>query len=203
MGSSGSVTQWMQRLGDADPRVREEAARQIWERYVAQLLKLARDRLSATVGQREDEHDVLQSVFKSFFLDQRDGKYPLHSRNEVARLLISMTLCKVVNKSHRHRAQCRDVRRERAGGAGTSDESFGPPSLLEHMATSEPTPAQAALWNEEFARRLALLPADLRQLVLWKMEGRTNGQIAAACSRTERTVELKLQRIRQKWQAAS
>jgi DNA-binding NarL/FixJ family response regulator len=43
---------------------------------------------------------------------------------------------------------------------------------------------------------LEKLDDRLQQIFIWKLEGRTNAEIARMISRTERTVELKLQIIR-------
>jgi hypothetical protein len=40
------------------------------------------------------------------------------------------------------------------------------------------------------------LPEDLRQIVVWKLEGFTNAEISSMISKTVRSVELKLQLIR-------
>jgi DNA-directed RNA polymerase specialized sigma24 family protein len=73
------------------------------------------------------------------------------------------------------------------------------------MEQSEPTPSEAVVLTEELEKRLAVLPEDLRRIALWKLEGFTNEEIAGAdklnCS--ERTVERKLNLIRQKWEQES
>jgi hypothetical protein len=73
--------------------------------------------------------------------------------------------------------------------------------LLEQALQGGPTPEEAAAVAEETERRLAQLPADLRRIALWKLEGYTNAEIAARpemrCA--ERTVERKLRLIRETW----
>jgi DNA-directed RNA polymerase specialized sigma24 family protein len=50
--------------------------------------------------------------------------------------------------------------------------------------------------QDEFNRRLASLPADLRKVFMLRLDGYTNVQIAAEIGRTVRSVELKMQLIR-------
>jgi hypothetical protein len=75
MGAQGSVTRLIIDLRSDDPRVREVAARLVWGRYFQELLSLARNNLSARISSREDEEDVLQSMYKSFCLRQRRGDF--------------------------------------------------------------------------------------------------------------------------------
>ena len=55
--------------------------------------------------------------------------------------------------------------------------------------------------TEELERRLNILPAPLRQIALWKLEGFTNEEIAKEklLNRTERASKRKLALIREKW----
>ncbi len=54
--------------------------------------------------------------------------------------------------------------------------------------------------EEEGQRLLAALEDDkLTQVALWKLEGFTNDEIAGKLGLTTRSVERKLQRIREKW----
>jgi len=53
---------------------------------------------------------------------------------------------------------------------------------------------------EEHSRLLSVLKDEtLRRVVLWKMEGFTNEEIAQELGVTCRSVERKLQRIRTRW----
>ena len=75
---------------------------------------LCRRHLDSRILRREDEHDILQSMFASFCHGQSMGKTPPCSRHELWKLLVRITMCKVVNTAHRHTAICRDVRKERS-----------------------------------------------------------------------------------------
>ena len=195
MGDIGSVTRWGEELQSPDAAVRAEAARQIWEFYADRLFTLVRHNLDARIRRREDEADILQSMYKSFCL-RRPEAAALPSRDDIWRLLVHITLRKLKNTARRHRADRRDVRREELA-AGEDDGPTGFPGwMLEEMDRSGPDAATAAAFKDELEQWLGLLPDALRQIVLWRIEGYTNREIADRLQLTERSVELKLQIIR-------
>jgi DNA-directed RNA polymerase specialized sigma24 family protein len=201
MSNPGSVTRLIEQLRSDQPSVRNEAARQIWLRFFPPLLDLACKHLDPRVRRREDEEDVLQSMYKSLCLRLKRGDFAFDNRNDLWRLMVTMTLHKTRSAATRQKRERRDYRREEPGPAAGADDSLSPEWVFGQMEQSEPTPSEAVVLTEELQRRLAILPDDLRQIALWKLEGFTNEQIAAEqklnCS--ERTVERKLNLIRQKW----
>jgi hypothetical protein len=102
MGAQGSVTRLIIDLRSDDPKVREVAARLVWGRYFQELLVLARNNLSARIRSREDEEDVLQSMYKSFCVRQRRGDFDLANRDQLWDLLVQITLRKARNMATRH-----------------------------------------------------------------------------------------------------
>src|SRR3954452_4096551 len=117
MEPPGSVTVMIARLRSNDPQEREAAARLIWRRYFPALLDLARGHLDRRVRRREDEEDVLQSVFGSFCRRQGRGDFELEGRDALWALLVTITLRKARNASNRHRCASRDYQRERDSSA--------------------------------------------------------------------------------------
>ena len=202
MAAHGSVTRLIIDLRSDEPAVREVAARLVWGRYLRELLALARSQLSARIRSREDEEDVLQSMYKSFCIRQRRGDFDLANRDELWNLLVRITLRKARNTANRHLQGKRDVRREDAEAADGPGEDL-PGTILDRIDSDGPTPAEAALLNEALERRFQMLKdPDLRQIALWKLEGYTNPEIATKLDCTVRTVERKLERIRTYWETA-
>jgi RNA polymerase sigma factor (sigma-70 family) len=198
----GSVTKLIRDLPCDDREVSEAAARRIWERYFVALLGLARQQLNVRVRRREDEEDVLQSMYKSFYRRQRRGDFDLASRDDLWKLLVTITLRKARNVANRHHYGIRDVHREQADSTTGADDPDRCCCTLEQIEASSPTPAEAAILNEELEQRLQALgdrDPELRQIALLKLEGYTNGEIAKTIGRVERTVERKLDIIRRKW----
>ena len=66
-GSSNLVARW--RAGD------QQAATELFSRYANRLIALARKRLSDKLAGHIDPEDVVQSVYRSFFADAREGRY--------------------------------------------------------------------------------------------------------------------------------
>jgi RNA polymerase sigma factor (sigma-70 family) len=200
MDHNGSVTRLIGDLRSDDAAVRDLAARLIWQRYFHGLLELARSNLDERVRRRTDEEDVAQSMFKSFCLRQQKGEFDLAGRDELWKLLVTITLRKARNAANTHRARKRDIAREQtvpASGKATSMQW-----MLEQMDAAEPTPAEAMALNEALERRLeSLRDPELRQISLWRLEGYTNREIAGRLDCTERSIERKLNRIRSLWES--
>ncbi len=198
MVSDGSVTRLIQLLRTGDREERNLAARLIWERYFRDLLELARNNLTRRIRRREDEEDVLQSMYKSFCLRQQRGEFDLAGRDALWKLLVTITLRKARNAANKQAMDKRDIARERTLPAG--DETRSPHWALEQMDAAGPSPAEAAVLNEALERRLDMLAdPELRQTALLRLEGYTNREIADRLDCTERSVERKLMRIRSLW----
>jgi DNA-directed RNA polymerase specialized sigma24 family protein len=198
MSSVGSLTRYVQELRSPDGRMRDEAARVIWERFAPRLKLLVRRHLDHRIFRREDEQDILQCMFASFCESQSKGSRAPASREELWKLLVRITMCKVVNAAHRHQADRRDIRRERGEPSADPEENRFPQWMLEHVDRATPSAEERIAAVEEIQRLLQLLPGDLRQIVVWRLEGFTNADIAAMIGLTLRSVEMKLQIVRKK-----
>jgi RNA polymerase sigma factor (sigma-70 family) len=195
MDPSGSVTQLLKDLESGTPSVRRQAEAEIWQRYFPQLLTLARRSIDARTRRREDEEDILQSMYHSFCVRLKRGEYELDGRGDLWKLLVTMTLFKTRRAIAKHRRHKRDV----VPHAPNDDQSGV--WAFEQMDRAAPTPDEALAFNEEVQTRLAALDPTLRQIVLWKLEGYTNAEIAGKnkLNCAERTIERKLSRIRELW----
>jgi DNA-directed RNA polymerase specialized sigma24 family protein len=195
MESANSVSQWIDQLKAGDPA----AVECLWGRYFERLVGLARTQLGGTPRRAADEEDVALSAFDSFCRGVERGRFPeLLDRHSLWRLLVTLTLRKA-------NALRRDERRQKRGAGrvvveseleGMADSSAG----LEQIIDREPTPELAVEVAEECRRLLGRLndPA-LQSLALLKMEGYTNGELAARLGCGQRTIERKLRLIRTLW----
>ncbi len=198
MARDGSITRLIQLLRSDDAVERDLAARLIWRRYFRDLLELARNNLNRRVRRREDEEDVLQSMYKSFCLRQQRGEFDLAGRDALWKLLVTITLRKARNVAKKQTRDRRDIAREQT--IADHDEAEAAQWALEQMDAAGPSPAEAAVLNEALERRLeALADPELRQIALWRLEGYTNREIADGLDCTERSIERRLERIRSKW----
>src|SRR5579884_352482 len=130
MESQSSFADLMARLRAGEDR----AASQVFQRFVARLIVLARGRLSGRLRQKVDAEDVLQSVFHSFFARYADGQFVLHDWDSLWGLLTSITLRKCARHAEHFQAARRDVRREAAPPAEGTWEAWA----------RDPTPEEAA-----------------------------------------------------------
>jgi DNA-directed RNA polymerase specialized sigma24 family protein len=197
----GSVTRRLGELRSEDAGTRNKAAAAIWERYCTVLLDLACRHLDLRLRRRVGAEDVVQRTFKSFFLRQQRGQYDLADRDDLLGLLVRMTVYKARTAATRESRQRRDYRRDAPAPAAAAGREEDDGWLVEQLRQGGPTPDEAAALAEEAERKLAQLPDDLRRVAEWKLEGHTNAEIARLpemnCS--ERTVERKLQLIRETW----
>ena len=193
----GSITEWIGGLKAGD----EEAAQRVWERYFDRLVQLARDRLRAArrAGADQDGEDVALSALNSVCLGAAGGRFPrLADRNGLWVLLVVIAARKAINSA-------RDQRRRKRGGGRVlaetdlADVGADGEAPLARVVGREPTPELAALVAESLQARLEGLDDVLRRIALLRLEGYTNGEIAARLGCTERTVIRKIEVIRRHW----
>jgi DNA-directed RNA polymerase specialized sigma24 family protein len=189
-----SVTTWIGRLKAGDM----EAANQLWMRYYAQLVELARQHLDGRIRRVADEEDVALSAFARFCAGAAGGRYlRLDDRRDLWRLLFTLTLRRARYLPDREAREKRDARR-----ALPADLLELPGVDLDRLAGDSPDPALAAELADELRTALTLLPGDdLRAVAGDLLEGYTAVEIANRQGCGLRTVERRWQRIRQFWQA--
>ena len=190
----GSVTRWLGGAKAGD----EAAARELWRRYFETLVRLARARLRASPRAAEDEEDVALSAFDSFLAGAARGRFPrLDDRDDLWRLLVTITTRKAADQVQRHR------RRKRGGGRVRGESALdGEGATLDDLPGAVPTPEFAAMVAEECRHRLdGLRDETLRRVALLKMEGYANEEVADRLGCGLRTVVRKLELIRKAWTA--
>ncbi len=199
--ADGSVTGWIGDLKNGEP----DAAGQLWQRYFAGLVRLARKKLEAVprAAAVEDEEDAALSAFHSLCAGAAAGRFDrLKDRDDLWRLLVVITMRKVYDQIRRQRKLKRGGGRvvAEAALAGLDPDS---PGGFEQFIGREPVPEFAAMLAEEFQARLGSLPDEsLRQVALWKLEGYSSVEIADRLGCVCRTVDRKLDLIRKVWRRA-
>jgi DNA-directed RNA polymerase specialized sigma24 family protein len=196
MSLEGSVTKDLGKLKQGD----HAAARALWERYFPSLVAMARRQFRSTTGGAADEEDVALSAFARFCESAEQGRLgEVHNRDEVRRLLFTLTIRMSVDELRRQR-------RQKRGGAGLAERDEMPGAMLasavpaELVVSREPPPDLVVQVAEQCERLLASLnDEDLKAIAVWKSEGCTNAEIAGKLGVVLRTVERKLHVIRQRW----
>ncbi len=191
MPTSGSVTLWIDAMKAGDGL----AAQRLWESYFRKLVALARRKLGGHPRAAADEEDVALSAFDSFQRGAADNRFPrLVDRNDLWTLLVLLTARKAYRLVQHERAW------KRGGGTVRHLSALDNAESVMEVLGREPTPAFAAQVAEECRRRLeALGDGGLQAVVLAKMEGCTNAEVAVRLGVVARTVERRLSLIRKLW----
>ncbi len=171
------------------------AAAEIFERYAARLIALARGRLQTRLRSKVDAEDIVQSVFKSFFFAQGRDKFGFDEWGDLWGLLVTMTVRKCGRRAKEFLAARRDVRREGRRRLG-ADEDLGDFDV----ADPQPTADEAAVLTELIEKLMCELDSREQQVFTLRLQGYTVAEIAKQIDRTERTVQRILERIEDRLQ---
>ena len=196
MVSENSVSEWIAGLKHGELN----AIQKLWDRYRSELLDLARRKLGNVPKRAADEEDVAQSVFHSFYRGALAGRFDdVKSRDDLWWLLLAITKQKTVDFIRHEMAQKRgggQVRYE--GRQGDSHAVSG--VVFDQLVGDEPTPEFVVMLEEQHRRLLGLLRDDrLREIAEFRIEGYTVAEIASELAVSTRSVERKLQLIRDAW----
>jgi DNA-directed RNA polymerase specialized sigma24 family protein len=183
----GSVTVWLDDLRLQD----EQAAQEIWNRYFAQLIPVARHHLYGFACE-SDEEDIALSAMKSALLGVQNNRFPnLNDRTGLWPLLVTITRRKAANEI---KHQCTQ-KRDRALEVHLEDPS--------QLMDIESSPDFALRLADEIRRLVhALGDESLETIARLKLNGVDNDDIARQLGVSPRTVVRKLARIRQEWDQA-
>jgi DNA-directed RNA polymerase specialized sigma24 family protein len=180
-----------------------DAAEALWRLYFPRLVRLARSHLAGLPRRAADEEDIALTAFDSFCRGAEQGRFPaLHGRDELWKLLVTIAV--------RHAAEWRqrETRAKRGGGdvrggsaVSAPEDSSAGGDPFDRVAGKTPEPGFEAAVAESCRRLLDLLGDEqLKRIAVWKMEGRTNQEIAERLGCVVETVERRLRLIRTLWQ---
>lgn len=201
MQSFDSVSAWLADLRSGD---RSAAAQSIWDRYMTQLLKLAKIKLGGMGGPVADEEDVAAAVFASFCRGaEKDAFSSLDDRTDLWAVLVMLTERKAIDQARKLHAK------KRGGGQVRGESVFqtaDSPSVdargMDQIADGLPTPAFAAEVAEACAKLLQPLNDQQQRVALLKLEGHTNVEIKDQLGVSLSKVEFTLRIIRKVWSAS-
>jgi RNA polymerase sigma factor (sigma-70 family) len=178
--ADSSVSQWIVQLKDG----KAEAAEKLWQRYFEKVVGLARKKLGSAPRQMMDEEDIAVNVFDNLWQGAAKGKFPeLRNRDNLWPLLVVLTSRRVYDH-FRHEKQ-------RPSDAGGEE--------LDTLIAKDPSAEYVAIMTENFSRLFAMLEPKQKKVAQAKLEGLENTEIAKALGCSLRTVERKLQIIREIW----
>ncbi len=158
-----------------------DAATELYGRYAARLLDLAKRRTGSELGLRVDPEDIVQSVFRTFFRRAAEGSYQVPDGDTLWKLLMVIALNKIRSLSDYHRAQKRDLRR-----------TVAHPDTVGNDATSE----SLSILQMTIDDLTKEMPDAHREMVRLRIEGYGIDEIAERVARSKRSTERVLQQFR-------
>jgi RNA polymerase sigma-70 factor, ECF subfamily len=167
-----------------------DAAQQLFDRYVDRLVALARRRLSPALASRVDPEDIVQSVFRTFFLRLRDGRFHIEEQDGLCKLLMRIT----VNKTLRQVAFQKAAKRDPGQEAG---QELAVPERLYELLDREPTPDEAVAFLDHLEHFLARLRPDHRRILELRLLGYNNEEIAKELNSYSRKIRRVLERVQE------
>jgi RNA polymerase sigma factor (sigma-70 family) len=188
------ITQWIRRVADGD----SVAAVRIFEHYRPRLEQLAARRLA---GNRRvaDEEDIVVVALNSFFRAARDERFEkLKDRDDLWQVLAMLTARKAINHVHRQRSL------KRGGGQVVGEFVFEKGGVsgngIDQAQDVADSPEMATEMMEELDAMLeALGDETLRTIAVGKLDEVSNSELAEQLGVGLRTIERKLQLIREIW----
>jgi DNA-directed RNA polymerase specialized sigma24 family protein len=185
-----SISEWLAGLKAGEP----VAVQKLWERYSAALIRLASSRLRNFPQRLADGEDVAISVFSTLWRGGRAGRFvDVRNRDELWWLLARITQQKCVDLKRRETAKKRG-----SGKVAPGDEAQA--YTLDQLIGKEPSPELLTSMDEQYRWLMSLLRDDTtRKVAAYRIEGYTVEEIASRLSIGTRSVERKLQLIRNRW----
>jgi RNA polymerase sigma factor (sigma-70 family) len=159
------------RSGDA------QTVRAFCRTYGGSLERLAASHMASMLKQRVGAEDVVQSVYRTFLRRVGADELVLDDVGELWRLLCAITLTKVREQARYHLRKRRRLDREQALDA---PEDAG--------AATAPTPEEQGEFVQLFEALIDGLDDEEKQIVMLKLDGCTNLEIANQVKSSERTI---------------
>jgi RNA polymerase sigma factor (sigma-70 family) len=164
----------------------QDAATQLYLRYVHRLRALVRANCSSALASRLEPDDIVQSVFHRFFRRVLQGDYDVPPGEELWGLFLVIALNKIRAEETFHRAAKRDLRLTIADGEAER-------LLAAQAGEDESAYAALQMTVEEALQRF---PPQQRLMVELRIAGHEVAEIARQTGRSRRSVERGLQEVR-------
>jgi RNA polymerase sigma factor (sigma-70 family) len=164
----------------------QDAATQLYVRYVHRLRALVRAKCSSQLSRRVEPEDIVQSVFRRFFRRVLQGDYDVPPGEELWGLFLVIALNKIRAEEAFHRAGKRDVRLTLADGEAER-------LLAARPGEDEVAYAALQLTVEEALERFS---PQQRLMIELRIQGYEVAEIARQTCRSKRSVERALQEVR-------
>jgi RNA polymerase sigma-70 factor (ECF subfamily) len=141
------------------------------------LFALPKKNIHPVLNRRFDGDDIVQSVFRTFFRRQQEGKFSIEKSEELWRLLVTITVCKTRSLARKHTAKRRDVHSEQQ----IDDQAHPVP---DKRASDQDLFALC----EEIDLVLKGLPKKAPEILAGRLEGKTKSEIAKDLNLSRQTI---------------
>ena len=166
----------------------EFAESEIHIAFVKRLVGLSNRYISEKYRSKVDPEDVVQSVFKSFFLRNRDDQFFIDGVNDLWLLLARITVSKTINRINQYRTNKRDIGLEAQKDNNVGSTYYG--------AGDQPTAFESLVFTELLDEIFKRLPENLQRIVCLRLQGYTNFEISEIEKCSTRTVIRSMNKIR-------
>lgn len=173
------VNEFLERLREGDSLM----ARTVFRRYARRLIELAEAHLSARLRTKEGPEDVVQSVFRSFFMRIGTSDWHFADWNGLWELLAVLTVRKCADRATFYSAARRN--RDREDGDASTE-----------AITKDPSPDEVAELCDLLSALLDSFEPRGKSILELVMQGHTAGEVAEKMACSERTVYRTLERAR-------
>jgi RNA polymerase sigma factor (sigma-70 family) len=199
MNSNDSVTAWLNELKQGE----SDAAERLWKQYVEQLVRLADRKLGKLPKRVADAEDVVLSAFRHFLNGVEENRFAkLEDRHDLWSVLVMLTERRAIGLRRQEKAQKRGGGKVRGESIFERPGQSNQPGIDAVLEPRDATPGFAIEFADELRRRLDQLTDQLqRHIVLGKIEGKTNREIARDLEISVSSVERKLSLIRDSWRS--
>jgi RNA polymerase sigma-70 factor (ECF subfamily) len=171
----------------------DAAAREVFERFVSRLVALTRTRFNRLLTRKVDPEDVVQSVFKSFFIRHQAGNLVVDGWDSLWKLLTVITLRKCADRAEYLLATRRNAAREVSGPDGRSGSDGWWVAL-----DRQPQPEEAVILAEIVEDLFRDVSAHERPVLELSLQGYTAREISIQLGRAERSVRRLREHIRKR-----
>jgi RNA polymerase sigma-70 factor (ECF subfamily) len=159
--STDRVEELLEKLSSGD----DAAAEQVFRAYEPFLRKVVHRLLTPSLQRKFDSGDVVQSVWADILQGFREGRWQFQDANQLRAFLIRVTRNRLID-------------RIRQTGRAVEREQSLTPNLAQVVASADPRPSEQVQASDLWERLLQQCPAQHRELLCLRREGRTLTEIA-------------------------
>ena len=141
------------------------------------------------MASRVDPEDIVQSVFRTFFLRLRDGRFVFEDQDDLCKLLVRITLHKTLRQVAFHKAAKRDPGLETEQGEHHRERLL---ALLD----GEPSPEATVAFVDQLEHFLGQLRPQERQILEMRLQGYSNEEIGKQLGLYDRKIRRVIEHVR-------